>query len=87
MKKRTSQLPGFYKVTVVERRNLVSEATGVDANVITRSLDAGGLEGGTVGGAVERMIVTHVLGDCRDEKGADSCNDEGEAVVVGGALV
>ena len=43
MNKRTSQLPGFYKVTVSERRKLVAEATGVEASEIARALDRGGL--------------------------------------------
>ena len=44
MTQRTSQLPGFYKVTVAERRVLVSEATGVTAQEIARAVDGGGLD-------------------------------------------
>ena len=39
---RTSRFPGFYKVTVQERRALVGEATGADPRDIERALDAGG---------------------------------------------
>jgi len=61
MKKRTSQLPGFYKVTVAERRTLVSEATGVDAAEIRRALDAGGLDADTADKFVENVIGTYGL--------------------------
>ncbi|MBS2014231.1 MAG: hydroxymethylglutaryl-CoA reductase, degradative [Deltaproteobacteria bacterium] len=61
MKKRTSQLPGFYKVTVAERRTLVSEATGVDAAEISRALDAGGLDADTADKFVENVIGTYGL--------------------------
>ncbi len=61
MTKRTSQLPGFYKVTVTERRTLVSEATGVDAAAIARSLDAGGLDADTADKFVENVIGTYGL--------------------------
>jgi hydroxymethylglutaryl-CoA reductase len=61
MKKRTSQLPGFYKVTVSERRKLVSEATGVDAAEIARALDKGGLEADTADKFVENVIGTYGL--------------------------
>lgn len=61
MTKRTSQLPGFYKVTVAERRTLVSEATGVDAKAIARSLDAGGLDAETADKFVENVIGTYGL--------------------------
>lgn len=61
MKKRTSQLPGFYKVTVAERRTLVSEATGVDAVEIRRALDAGGLDADTADKFVENVIGTYGL--------------------------
>jgi hydroxymethylglutaryl-CoA reductase len=61
MIKRTSQLPGFYKVTVAERRNLVSEATGVDAQAIARSVDGGGLDADTADKFVENVIGTYGL--------------------------
>src|SRR5512143_3271498 len=61
MRKRTSQLPGFYKVTVAERRHLVSEATGVDSEAIERSLDKGGLDAETADKFVENVLGTYGL--------------------------
>jgi hydroxymethylglutaryl-CoA reductase len=61
MTKRTSQLPGFYKVTVSERRKLVSEATGVDAAAIERAVEGGGLDAETADKFVENVIGTYGL--------------------------
>jgi hydroxymethylglutaryl-CoA reductase len=61
MTKRTSQLSGFYKVTLAERRTLVSEATGVDVQDIARALDAGGLSAETADKFVENVIGTYGL--------------------------
>ncbi len=61
MTNRTSQLPGFYKVTVNERRNLVSEATGIDVPNMARSLDGGGLDAETADKFVENVIGTYAL--------------------------
>jgi hydroxymethylglutaryl-CoA reductase len=58
---RTSSLPGFYKVTVDERRNLVAEATGVSANAIATALDAGGLSAETADKFVENVLGTYGL--------------------------
>ncbi|HEY2367971.1 MAG TPA: hydroxymethylglutaryl-CoA reductase, degradative [Polyangiaceae bacterium] len=58
---RTSRLPGFYKVSVDERRALVSEATGADVGDIARSLDAGGLDEETADKFVENVIGTYSL--------------------------
>jgi hydroxymethylglutaryl-CoA reductase len=59
--KRTSQLPGFYKVTVDERRNLISEATGVAADVMATALDGGGLTAETADKFVENVLGTYGL--------------------------
>jgi len=61
MMKRTSQLPGFYKVTVAERRTLVSEATGVDQAHMARALENGGLDADTADKFVENVIGTYGL--------------------------
>ncbi len=61
MTKRTSQLPGFYKVTVAERRKLVSEATGVETSEIARALDRGGLDAETADKFVENVLGTYSL--------------------------
>ena len=57
----TSQLPGFYKLTVVERRNLVSETTGVSSESIATALDGGGLSADTADKFVENVIGTYGL--------------------------
>ena len=59
--KRTSQLPGFYKVTVDERRNLISEATGVSAETMASALDGGGLSAETADKFVENVLGTYGL--------------------------
>ncbi len=61
MIKRTSQLPGFYKVTVDERRNLISEATGVSATAMASALDGGGLSAETADKFVENVLGTYGL--------------------------
>jgi len=58
---RTSRLPGFYKVTVQERRALVCEATGSDPRDIERALDAGGLDADTADKFVENVLGTYGL--------------------------
>ncbi|MDP9149467.1 MAG: hydroxymethylglutaryl-CoA reductase, degradative [Myxococcota bacterium] len=58
---RTSRLPGFYKVTVQERRALVSEATGADPAEIGRALDGGGLDAETADKFVENVLGTYAL--------------------------
>ncbi len=58
---RTSQLPGFYKVTVDERRNLLSEATGVSPATMALALDGGGLSAETADKFVENVLGTYGL--------------------------
>src|SRR5580698_3573909 len=58
---RTSRFPGFYKVTVAERRSLVSEATGADAQEIERALDQGGIDAEVADKFVENVLGTYAL--------------------------
>ncbi|MGH7435840.1 MAG: hydroxymethylglutaryl-CoA reductase, degradative, partial [Polyangiaceae bacterium] len=58
---RTSRFPGFHKVTVHERRALVSEATGSHLDSIERSLAAGGLDAETADKFVENVLGTYAL--------------------------
>src|SRR5580658_8163072 len=58
---RTSRLPGFYKVTVAERRALVGDATGCDAMELERALDSGGLDADTADKFVENVLGTYSL--------------------------
>ncbi|HEY1959217.1 MAG TPA: hydroxymethylglutaryl-CoA reductase, degradative [Polyangiaceae bacterium] len=57
----TSRLPGFYKVSVEERRALVGEATGADLKDIERSLEDGGLDATTADKFVENVVGTYAL--------------------------
>src|ERR1700722_3960458 len=58
---RTSRFPGFYKVTVQERRELVGDATGCDPRDIERALDGGGMEAETADKFVENVLGTYGL--------------------------
>lgn len=58
---RTSQFPGFYKVTVDERRSLVSEATGSLPAEIEQALAGGGLDAETADKFVENVLGTYAL--------------------------
>ena len=58
---RTSRFPGFHKVTVQERRALVSEATGSHPESIERSLASGGLDAETADKFVENVLGTYAL--------------------------
>lgn len=58
---KTSRFPGFYKVTVAERRALVSEATGAAVSEIERALDGGGLDADTADKFVENVLGTYAL--------------------------
>ncbi len=58
---RTSRFPGFYKVTVQERRALVGEATGALPDDIERALEAGGLDAETADKFVENVLGTYAL--------------------------
>jgi hydroxymethylglutaryl-CoA reductase len=58
---RTSRFPGFYKITVAERRLLVSEATGVSPEEMETALRNGGLEAETADKFVENVLGTYAL--------------------------
>jgi hydroxymethylglutaryl-CoA reductase len=57
----TSRFPGFYNVTVAERRALVGDATGADPSDIERALEAGGLDAETADKFVENVLGTYAL--------------------------
>ena len=57
----TSRLPGFYKVTVQERRALVGDVTGADPVDIESAVDAGGLDADTADKFVENVLGTYAL--------------------------
>ena len=58
---RTSRFPGFYKITVQERRSIVSEATGAQVTDIERALEGGGLDAETADKFVENVLGTYSL--------------------------
>jgi hydroxymethylglutaryl-CoA reductase len=58
---RTSRIPGFYKVTVSERRAMVSDATGADLADLAGSLDSGGLNTETADKFVENVLGTYAM--------------------------
>ncbi len=58
---RTSRLPGFYKITVPERRAVVSDATGCDVEDMGRALEGGGLDAETADKFVENVLGTYAL--------------------------
>lgn len=58
---RTSRFPGFYQITVDERRALVSEATGCDAQEIARAVEGGGIDADVADKFVENVLGTYAL--------------------------
>src|SRR5258706_1390352 len=61
MTNRNSRFPGFYKITVRERRELVAEATGVPIDEMTAALETGGLDPETADKFVENVLGTYAL--------------------------
>ncbi len=58
---RTSRIPGFYKVSVEERRALVCDATGTTAEAIGRALEGGGIDEDVADKFVENVLGTYAL--------------------------
>ena len=58
---RTSRLPGFYKVTVQERRAIVGDVTGAEPREIETALDQGGIDAETADKFVENVLGTYAL--------------------------
>jgi hydroxymethylglutaryl-CoA reductase len=61
MSERTSRWPGFYKITVQERRQLIAQSSGVALEEIARALAGGGLDAETADKFVENVIGTYAL--------------------------
>jgi hydroxymethylglutaryl-CoA reductase len=57
----TSRFPGFYKITVQERRELVAEATGSSVEEMAAALETGGLDPKTADKFVENVLGTYAL--------------------------
>ena len=58
---RTSRLPGFYKISVEERRALVGDTTGTPPSEVADALEQGGLDAETADKFVENVIGTYGL--------------------------
>ncbi|HEY2370619.1 MAG TPA: 3-hydroxy-3-methylglutaryl-CoA reductase, partial [Polyangiaceae bacterium] len=58
---RTSRLPGFYKISVDERRALVGDTTGTGPDEVASALEHGGLDAETADKFVENVIGTYSL--------------------------
>src|SRR5579863_7038188 len=58
---RTSRIPGFHRVTVQQRRNLVVDTTGADEGDIARALEKGGLSTDAADKFVENVLGIYAL--------------------------
>jgi hydroxymethylglutaryl-CoA reductase len=56
-----SRLPGFYKLSVDERRRVAARAAGADAEELTAALSAGGLSSEAAEKIVENVLGTYAL--------------------------
>jgi hydroxymethylglutaryl-CoA reductase len=56
-----SRIPGFYKLSVDERRSQLCERVGVDIAELSRTLDHGGLDPASADKVVENVIGVYVL--------------------------
>ncbi len=56
-----SRLPGFYKLSVAERRALVAERSGVDLDTLCRALEGGGIDVAVADKLVENVLGTYAL--------------------------
>ena len=56
-----SRLPGFYKLSVAERRLVVAERSGVKLEALCAALEAGGIDVATADKLVENVLGTYAL--------------------------
>jgi hydroxymethylglutaryl-CoA reductase len=56
-----SRLPGFYKLSIDERRALVAERSGVDPQVLASALEGGGIDAAMADKLVENVLGTYAL--------------------------
>src|SRR5687767_6164434 len=57
----TSRLPGFYKLTLVERRRLAEQALGLEPGALGQALADGGLDPETADKTIENVIGTYAM--------------------------
>ena len=58
---RTSRFPGFYKLSVSERRELAANALGLGESEITRAVATGGMDVATADKTIENVLGTFAL--------------------------
>jgi hydroxymethylglutaryl-CoA reductase len=58
---RNSRLPGFYKLSIDERRRLAADALGIEVRELVRALSAGGLDCATADKTIENVVGTFAL--------------------------
>jgi len=56
-----SRLPGFYKLSVDDRRALVAERSGVSLSALCAALEGGGIDAATADKLVENVLGTYAL--------------------------
>ena len=54
-----SRLPGFYKLSVDDRRALVAERSGVSLAALCSALESGGIDAATADKLVENVLGTY----------------------------
>jgi hydroxymethylglutaryl-CoA reductase len=57
----TSQLPGFFKLALAERRTALGCATGLEEQDVAQALNGGGLDAATADKFVENVVGTYAL--------------------------
>ncbi len=57
----TSRLPGFYKLTLEERRRIAAEALGVELGELEQAIGAGGLDAARADKTIENVIGTYAM--------------------------
>jgi hydroxymethylglutaryl-CoA reductase len=57
----TSRLPGFYKLTLEERRRVAAEALGVEPRELEEALGAGGIDAARADKTIENVVGTYAM--------------------------
>ena len=57
----TSRLPGFYKLTLAERRRVAEQSLGLPPGALDRALEAGGLDAETADKTIENLLGTYAM--------------------------
>ena len=57
----TSRLPGFYKLSLEERRRIAAEALGVDERELLAAVGAGGMDAARADKTIENVIGTYAM--------------------------